>query len=192
MQADAPKVEPGSEGDVAPMPASDANSAAMRNRALRFRADAVGKGRLLTLSALDKRTAAYRKTAELIDTVEADLGGADRLSAAERTMIRHAAVTGAMIEDLGTRWLAGEPVDPGMFSTLCNNERRLYETVGIKRAPRDVTPSLREYLAERPAPVAEAASGASPARCNPPTQPTPPSSTISAPTPPPVAEEGQP
>jgi hypothetical protein len=33
-----------------------------------------------TLEDMDRRTNAYRKTAELIERVEADLGGAERLS----------------------------------------------------------------------------------------------------------------
>ena len=41
------------------------------------------KTRLLSIEDLDRRTASYRKTAELIDRVEADLGGADRLWTAE-------------------------------------------------------------------------------------------------------------
>jgi hypothetical protein len=60
----------------------------------------------------------YRKTADLIDHVEADLGGPERFSAAEQQIIRHAALTGAMLEDLGTRWLSGEPIDPAVFATL--------------------------------------------------------------------------
>jgi hypothetical protein len=83
----------------------------------------------------------------LIERVAADLGGTDRLSTAEQQLVRHAAITGAMIEDMATRWLSGQPVDPAMFCTLSNSERRLYETVGLKRQPRDVTPNLREYVA---------------------------------------------
>jgi hypothetical protein len=110
-----------------------------------------GKLRFFTLGDLDQRTAAYRMTLELIENVEGDLGGADQLSTAERQIIRHAALTGTMLEDLGTRWLNGEKVDPALFATLSNSERRLYETVGLRRRPRDVTPDLRTYLAE-PAP----------------------------------------
>ena len=101
--------------------------------------------RLLSLEDLDRRTASYRKTAELIDRVEADLGGADRLSTAEQQIVRHAALTGAMLEDLGTRWLNGEPIDPALFATLSNSERRLYEAVGFRRRDRDVTPDPLEY-----------------------------------------------
>jgi hypothetical protein len=70
-----------------------------------------GKVRLQSLDDLDGRTSAYRKTADLIDRVEADLGGADQLSTAQQQIIRHAALTGAMIEDLGAKWLSGVPVD---------------------------------------------------------------------------------
>ena len=52
-----------------------------------------------------------------------------------------------MIEDLGARWLAGEPVDPATFSALSNTERRLYAAVGLRRRPRDVeVPSLEEIV----------------------------------------------
>jgi hypothetical protein len=113
-----------------------------------------GKARLLALEDLDRRTSSYRKTAELIDRVEADLGGSERLSAAERQIVRHAALTSAMLEDLGVRWLGGEPIDPSMFATLSNSERRLYETVGLKRQPRDVM-TLQSYLAARAEPPAD-------------------------------------
>jgi hypothetical protein len=33
------------------------------------------------------------------------------------------------------------------YCTLVNAQRRLLETVGLKRVARDVTPSLQEYLA---------------------------------------------
>jgi len=52
-----------------------------------------------------------------------------------------------MIEDLGARWLAGEPVDPATFSALSNTERRLYAAAGLRRRPRDVeVPSLEEIV----------------------------------------------
>ena len=107
-----------------------------------------GKTRLLSLSDLDRRTGAYKKTAETISAVEGDCGGADMLSTAERSIIRHAALAGAMIEDLGARWLAGEPIDPALFSTLSNCERRLYETIGIKRRAREIIPDPLEYARE--------------------------------------------
>jgi|EndMetStandDraft_8_1072994.scaffolds.fasta_scaffold243520_1 hypothetical protein len=70
-----------------------------------------GKARLLRLEDLDRRTGVYKQVAETIDRVEADLGGADSLSAAQRQLVRHAVLSGAMADDLATRWLAGEPVE---------------------------------------------------------------------------------
>jgi len=107
-----------------------------------------GKHRLLTLDAIDRRTAAYKRTRELIDAIEADLGGADQISAAARQLVQHAAVHGALLEDQAARWLDGEPIDAATFATLSNAQRRLFETVGIKRVPRDVT-DLRSYLETR-------------------------------------------
>jgi hypothetical protein len=56
--------------------------------------------------------------------------------------------------------LLGEPVDPALYATLSNAERRLLETVGLKRRSRDVTPDLREYLASRHAKPAASPSNA--------------------------------
>jgi hypothetical protein len=106
-----------------------------------------GKVRLLSLDDMDRRTNAYRRCAELIAHVERDLGGPGRLSNAQQQLIRHAALTTGMIEDLGSRWLSGETIDPTMFATLTNSARRLFETVGLQRVPREVVPTVDRYLA---------------------------------------------
>jgi hypothetical protein len=116
-----------------------------------------GKVRLLSLGDVDRRTAAYRRTVELISHIETDLGGADRLSTAERALIRRAGVTAALAEHLETRWLSGEEIDPGMYCTVGNALRRLLESVGLKRVPRDVG-TLYDYLASLPSEDEAAAS----------------------------------
>jgi hypothetical protein len=110
-------------------------------------AKSAGKVRLLSLDDMDRRTNAYRRCAELIAHVERDLGGPGRLSTAQQQLIRHAALTTGMIEDLGSRWLSGEAIDPTMFATLTNSARRLFETVGLQRVPREVVPTVDRYLA---------------------------------------------
>jgi hypothetical protein len=104
------------------------------------------KVRLLSLGDLDRRTAAYRRTNDLIEAIELDLGGADRLSTGQRALIQRAAVTAALAEHLETRWLAGEAIDPSLYCTVGNALRRLLETVGLTRVPRDVT-GLGDLLA---------------------------------------------
>ena len=100
------------------------------------------KARLLSLDHLDGRTKAAQSLHTAISAIEADLGGADHLAAGERQLVRRAALAGVMCEDLGARWLLGEPVDPALYATLANAERSLLETIGLKRQPRDVTPAV--------------------------------------------------
>ena len=102
------------------------------------------KFRLLTLAELDKRTSAARRAHDLIDSVTADLGGPDRLATGERQIVQRAAMIGTMAEDIEARWLLGEPVDATVLCTLANAQRRLFESVGLSRRPREVTPSVDE------------------------------------------------
>lgn len=104
------------------------------------------KAKLLTLADLDGRTRAAQAVKQTITAIEGDLGGGDHLSTAEQQIIKRAAITGGMLEDLAARWLMGEPVDPGTYATLSNAERRLLETVGLKRRARDIVPSLASYI----------------------------------------------
>ena len=124
------------------MPAGNGNGA---------QAKPAAKVRLLSLHDLDQRTAVFREVRDLVEAIERDLGGADRLPSARRQIIEAGALATAMRRDLGVRWLAGEPVDPAMYATLCNTERRQYEAAGAYAfAPRDVTPpTLRQYLGQR-------------------------------------------
>lgn len=110
-----------------------------------------GKTRLLCLADLDGRTRAAQAVSRVIESLTADLGGDDILSTGERLLVRKVAMAAAMSEDLAARWLSGEPVDPTTFCTLSNAERRLLETVGLKRRIRNVTPNLQSYLDQRKA-----------------------------------------
>jgi len=38
-------------------------------------------------------------------------------------------------------------IDPALYATLGNAQRRLLETIGLRRRARDVTPSVDEYVA---------------------------------------------
>jgi len=105
-----------------------------------------GKVRFLTLADLDKRTAAFRETVRIIEEIEADLGGADQLSAGERQLSQRVGVLGALLSDLEARWIRGEPLDAAAYCTVVNAQRRVIETLGLRRRPRDVTPSVRDYL----------------------------------------------
>jgi hypothetical protein len=119
------------------------------------------KAKLISLADIDRRGSAYRRVEGLISSFEADLGGRDSISVAERQLLQRSAVLGGLCESIEAAWLAGEEIDPVQYTTLINAQRRCLESVGLQRRSRDVSPpSLASYLAERPASVApiEAAS----------------------------------
>jgi hypothetical protein len=105
--------------------------------------------RLTTLAELDGRTIAAKQAHATINAIESDLGGAENITTAKRQIIESAAVTSAMVADLGSRWLAGEQIDLALFTTLCNSQRRLLESIGFERIAKDLTPSVNAYLAQK-------------------------------------------
>src|SRR5262245_61574047 len=102
----------------------------------------------MALSDLDGRTNAAKAAKALVSQLESDMGGADRLSAAERALVVRAAITTIMLEHIETGWLAGGDMDVAGYATLTNNLRRLLTTIGLKRQPRDVLPDLNDYIAK--------------------------------------------
>jgi len=80
------------------------------------------------------------------------MGAGERLSTAEKQLIEHAAVLGAMLRDLGARYLSGEMIDTTVYLALGNGQRRVLEALGLQRRPVDVSPpSLAAYLREKEA-----------------------------------------
>jgi hypothetical protein len=128
---------------------------------------AAGKLRLLTLGHLDGRTAAARRARELIEAIEADLGGG--VTEGSRQLVQRAAVLGTYIESCEAQWLAGEAVELADYLAAINSQRRVLATLGLQRVARDVTPDLRTYIASKQAealppatPAAEPAIGPAP------------------------------
>jgi uncharacterized tellurite resistance protein B-like protein len=78
------------------------------------------------------------------------LGGDDAVSEAERSIVRRVATLTVELERLELVFaLAGEakPEQIDLYQRTANSLRRLLESIGIKRVPRDVTPSVDAYLA---------------------------------------------
>jgi hypothetical protein len=82
----------------------------------------------------------------------ADLGGHDNTSAAERSIVRRASVITVELERLEAKFaLAGQASadDLDLYQRAAGNLRRLLEAVGLQRRPRDMTPTLDQYLAAK-------------------------------------------
>jgi hypothetical protein len=95
------------------------------------------KARLATLDQLDGRTSAARAVQATVAGIRSDLGG--DLTTAQTAIAERAAITSAVLEDMATNWLTTGQLDAALWATLANVERRLYESLGLKRVARDVT-----------------------------------------------------
>lgn len=110
-----------------------------------------GKVRLLTLDALDARTAAAQAARRLIETLSSDLGGEDQLTAGEKQLVTRVAMTGAIVADFETRWIAGQQIELGNYLQACRTQCRLLALLGLQRRQHDVTPDPLDYAREHEA-----------------------------------------
>jgi hypothetical protein len=116
------------------------------SRAIRARS-AVTSGRQLFVDG-NPNTAWSRRYHDLVIGHMNDLGGADLLSEAQFSLIRRAAAIECELERLDARLSVGEPVDLDSYGRCAGHLRRLFETIGVERKPRDVTPSIADIAAE--------------------------------------------
>jgi hypothetical protein len=101
------------------------------------------------LPGVDGRSPWVRRCKDVIASHLSDLGGVDNCSAAERSIIRRAAVLTTELERMESKFaLAGEASadDLDAYQRCANSLRRLLEAVGLQRRARDVGPSLGDIL----------------------------------------------
>lgn len=104
------------------------------------------------LPGVDGRSAWVRRLKDLIGNHLDDLGGADRVSEAERSIVRRAATLTVELERLEARFAeAGQaaPAELDLYQRTAGNLRRLLEAVGLERRARDITPDLGAYVSGR-------------------------------------------
>jgi hypothetical protein len=53
----------------------------------------------------------------------------------------------------------GEEIDIDVFTRSASHLRRIFETLGVERKPRDVTPRLATYLAQKDPPAPASGDG---------------------------------
>ena len=76
------------------------------------------------------------------------MGGRETISTARRALIENAAVLGAVVQDMGAKWLGGEQIDLNLYSTLSNTRRRLLESIGLDFRAKDITPTIEQIAQE--------------------------------------------
>jgi hypothetical protein len=106
---------------------------------------AVTSGRQLFIDG-DPNSAWARRYADLLIGHVVDAGGRDMVSAAKLSLIRRATALECEIERLEAKLSRGEEVDLDAFGRAASHLRRIFESIGIERAQRDVALDLRAYL----------------------------------------------
>jgi hypothetical protein len=103
------------------------------------------------LPGIDGRSAWVRRCRDLIAAHLSDLGGEANTSAAERNIVRRAAVLTTELERMERQFALDEQASApelDAYQRCANSLRRLLEAVGLQRRARDVGPTLADILAE--------------------------------------------
>ncbi|WP_020187728.1 hypothetical protein [Methylopila sp. 73B] len=103
-----------------------------------------------TIPGVDGRTLWARRLRDLLAIYASDLGGAENMTEAEKSLVRRAATLSVELELLEQRFAASgkgaSAPDLDLYGRMTNTLRRLLECTGLERRARDVTPSLAQYL----------------------------------------------
>lgn len=105
------------------------------------------------LDKIDRRSAAMRRLRNLVGNHVADLGGEANVSHAERILVNRAAMLCLLCEMQEEQFVRANlripPTELQSYMWTNGALTRILTSLGLKRRPKDVTPSLEEYCAER-------------------------------------------
>lgn len=111
---------------------------------------AISNGSQLFISdAIDGRSKEARRFRDVLSQIMDDLGGIDHLSEGQKQLARRAALMSLECEKLEAKAVAGKEIDLEAFGKLTDRIGRVFQRLGLKRQPKDVTPSLVQYLASK-------------------------------------------
>lgn len=112
------------------------------------------------LADVDHRSAWMRRLKDLVGMHVSDLGGADAISHSEMVLVRRASMLTLQLEMMERQFAAKDGVASDrqldVYQRAIGSVRRIFETLGLQRRSRDVTPpSLDQYLRQRAARMRE-------------------------------------
>jgi hypothetical protein len=127
-----------------------------RSRPLYVRSRVTNRTHLFAKGVIDGRSPWVRRCRDILSNYISDLGGEANTSVAERSILRRASVLEVQLEQIELQFAraeqAGESAsieDVEAYGRIAANHRRLLESIGLQRRPRNVTPTINEYLAQR-------------------------------------------
>jgi hypothetical protein len=103
----------------------------------------VALDRLLTMADVDCRKGPGRRVRSLVRALAQDLAG--DLSTAQRMLVMRVALLEALCTHTEAAILLGQEVSLGDYLQMANTQRRLLQTLGLKRVPKDITPDPLDY-----------------------------------------------
>jgi hypothetical protein len=109
---------------------------------------AITSGKRLFIGRYDKNSQWVRRYHDLVGRHVADLGGRDLLSEAQLSLIRRAATLECELERCESLLAREEQVNLDEYGRATSTLRRLFETLGLRRVARDVTPDPLAYARE--------------------------------------------
>src|SRR5262249_48937458 len=101
------------------------------------------------LPGMKGTSSAARRFRDLVNAFLTDQGGIEQCSEIRIALLRRLASVVVQSELLEARMVNGEQVDIGLLCQLASTAVRLSTRVGVERVPKDVEPSLSDYLRER-------------------------------------------
>jgi hypothetical protein len=102
----------------------------------------------------DGRPATSRRYRDILHAILSDQSGPDQCSEIRTQLIRRFAAAAVIAEQLEAKLARGETIDITEHALLVSTLVRVAQRIGINRIPRNVTPTLAEYLEARAAPEA--------------------------------------
>jgi hypothetical protein len=98
------------------------------------------------LPDVDGRSLVARRYRDIVCAIASDQGGAEQLSEARLQLIRRFSAACVLAEQMEARLARGEQINIQEYSLLVSTIVRVAQRIGINRVPREVAPSLAEYL----------------------------------------------
>jgi hypothetical protein len=145
-----PTARPLNHGD---RPPSNGNRRPPSNHQSIYNRSAITNGSNL-LPGVHRGSQWARRFRDVIASYASDQGGEDNLSEARRSIIRRCACLQVELERLEVRFALASGAEPGdldLYQRAEGNLRRLLDALGMDRQPKDITPSLSDYIASKEA-----------------------------------------
>jgi len=106
---------------------------------------------------IDSRSSWARRQRDLIAEHVSDLGGIENLSGSEQRLVRICATLTTELEQLDLRFAQGSGTADTLerYQRASNTLRRHFESLGLSRRARDITPDVYRYAQAKAAELAK-------------------------------------